>query len=297
MGILFTGAASQRSDLETVMMESLRERGFVEGRNLTITRRYADGERSKLAGYAREIAATNPDVIVTMCTPSTRAMVDQTATIPIVMAMISDPVGQRFVTSLARPGGNVTGTASLFDEILPKMLETFAGVLPPKAQVAVLHNAANSAHPRLWKIAQDAARGLKLRLKRYDVENPAGIAPALESIARDRQAGLFVLPDDPMLSGQRAAISDFSVRHRIAVLASTKEWAESGATMAYGESWADGYRQAGLYADRILRGAKPESLPVSQPTKIELTVNAKTARAIGVSVPAQLLMRADKVIE
>ena len=152
MGILFAGAATQREGLEEALMGTLRERGYVEGRNLTVTRRYAEGDYTRLAAYAREIESMKPDVVVTMCSPSTRAMSQATSRIPIVMTMISDPVGQKLVKSLARPGGNLTGTAAQYEETVPKMFEAFAEVVPKQARVAVLVHARNPVHDRLWAI-------------------------------------------------------------------------------------------------------------------------------------------------
>ena len=297
MGILFAGSAAQRSSLEDVLFDSLRQQGYVEGRNLQVTRRYAAGDYNRLAGYARELESMKPDVVVTMCTPSTRAMSQASSGIPIVMTMIADPVGQHLIASLARPGGNLTGTASMQEELIPKMLEAFAAVVPPQGRIAVLYNTSNSIHARLWAAAEAGAGPLKLRVKRYDVAGPDTVPEALKAIARDKQQGVFVLPDDPMLTGQRAAIVEFGVRQRIPTLHATSEFVDAGGLMAYGQSFADGYRVAAGYVDQILKGTKPENMPVAQPTKFDLSVNVKVAREIGVEIPQALLMRADKIVE
>jgi putative ABC transport system substrate-binding protein len=297
MGILFGGRELQRSSLERTLLETLRSRGFVEGRNLVITRRYAEGDAARLAVYAKEIEATNPEVVVTMCTPSTRAMSAASTSIPIVMGMVSDPVGQKLVASLARPGGNVTGTANLYEDVVPKMLELFAGVLPKEAQVAVLVNPGNVAHQRLWPIAENASRVLRLTLRRYEVAGPAATLGVLQSVLSDRPQGIFVLPDDPMLGGRTSTISEFAILHRVPTLYHAREQVEDGGLLAYGMSFADGYMLAGRYVDRILKGAKPEQLPVEQPTRLELSVNMKTAAAIGLPIPPVLLLRADRVID
>ena len=297
MGILFAGSANQRSVLETVLIGTLREQGYVEGRNLVVTRRYAAGDYGRLADYARELESMKPDVVVTMCTPSTRAMSQASSGIPIVMTMIADPVGQRLVASLAQPGGNLTGTASMQEELIPKMLENFAAVLPAQGRVAVLYNVKNPVHARLWSAAEESAGRVKLRVKRYDVVGKEAMPGVLDAIAHDRQDGIFILPDDPMLTELRTTIAEFGTRHRMPTLHATSEFVDSGGLMSYGQSFADGYRQAAGYVDRILKGTKPQSLPVAQPTKFDLSVNVKTAREMGMAIPQSVLMRADKVVE
>ena len=297
MGILYAGPAVARSAEERSLIDTLREKGFAEGRNLVITRRYADGNRALLGAYAKEIEAARPEVVVTMCTPSTRAMSQVSSSIPIVMGMVSDPVGQHLVASLARPGGNITGTANQYDEILPKMLEVLVSVLPKGARVGVLANPANVAHDRLWPIAEAAATVLQVQVQRYEVKDPAGTPAVLESMQQARVEAIFILPDDPVLSARRALISEFALQHRLPTLYSFREFAEAGGLMSYGTSLTEGYRQAGLYVNRILRGDRPERLPVSLPMEIELTINMKTARAIGVKIPEVLRLRAERVID
>ncbi|HMC15604.1 MAG TPA: ABC transporter substrate-binding protein [Albitalea sp.] len=297
IGVLYTGSQARISSAERVLFETLRDRGFVEGNNLIITRRYADGDMKRLVAYADEMATLKPEVVVTMCTPSTRAMSTASTSIPIVMGMISDPVGQQLVASLAHPGHNVTGSANLYEEVVPKMLEALAGVLPKEARVAALTNPANVAHQRLGPIAEAAAKRLHLDLRRYDVAGPADIPGVLESMAPNRTDAIIIFPDDPMLIGAGALINEFAMRYRLPTMYSQRELVESGGLLSYGTSFAEGYRQAGLYVERILKGAKPADLPVSQPTQIELTINMKTARTIGVTVPDALRVRADRLIE
>lgn len=297
LGILYTGRDIQRSAEERTFLETLRDKGFVEGRNLVVTRRYADGDVKRLGAYAKEIEAAKPEVVLTMCTPSTRAMSQASSSIPIVMGMVSDPVGQQLVASLARPGRNITGTANQYDEMLPKMLEVLASVLPKGARVGVLAHQTNVAHHRLWPIAEAAAKALQIRVQRYELKDPGATQAVLDSMLQERMDAIFVLPDDPVLSGRRALISEFALQNRLPTLYSAREFAESGGLMSYGTSLAEGYRQAGLYVNRILRGERPERLPVSLPMEIELTINMKTARAIGVKIPEVLRLRAERVIE
>ncbi len=279
MGILFAGSASQRSILETVLIGALRDQGYVEGRNLQVTRRYAGGDYDRLANYARELESMKPDVVVTMCTPSTRAMSQASSGIPIVMTMIADPVGQRLVASLAQPGGNLTGTASMQEELVPKMLENFAAVLPANGRVAVLYNVKNPVHSRLWAAAEESAGRVKLRVKRYDIANKEAMPGVLDSIAHDRQDGIFILPDDPMLTELRVSIAAFGTRNRMPTLHATSEFVDAGGLMSYGQSFADGYRQAAGYVDRILKGTKPQTLPVAQPPRCCPRLPARRPRA------------------
>jgi putative ABC transport system substrate-binding protein len=297
MGILFAGTRVQRDGYERLALEVLREKGFVEGRNLVITRRYADGDASRLPALAREIEASRPDVVLSMCTPSTRAMKEASATTPIVMGMVSDPVGQKLVDSLSRPGHNVTGTANQYDEVLPKMLEVLAAVLPPGARVAVLTNETNVAHGRLWPIAEEAGKHLRLTTRRFTVKDPAGVPAVLESMLPDQHQAIFVLPDDPMLSRASSTVSSFAIAHRMATLYSAREFTVAGGLLSYGTSFTEGYRSAATYVDRILRGDRPDRLPVSLPTQFELTINMKTARAIGVTIPETLKLRAERLVE
>jgi len=297
MGILYAGSQSRIDPLERIMVETLRDKGFVEGRNLVITRRYAEGDMKRLVAYANEIEAIEPEVVVTMCTPSTRAMSAASASIPIVMGMISDPVGQQLIASLARPGRNVTGSANLYEEVLPKMLEVLAGVLPKGARVAVLTNPANVAHNRLWPIVAETAKLLQVSVRRYDVTAPAAIPGVLESMLPNRTEAIFIFHDDPLFGVRGALINEFAMQHRLPTIHPTSAFAESGGLLSYGTSFVEGYRQTGIYVDRILKGVKPADLPVSQPTQVELTINMKTARAIGVTIPDVLRLRAEKVIE
>jgi len=297
MAILFAGSKVQRDSYERLALDILREKGFVEGRNLVITRRYADGDASKLPGLAREIEATRPDVVLSMCTPSTRAMKEASATTPIVMGMVSDPVGQKLIDSLSRPGHNVTGTANQYDEVLPKMLEVLAAVLPAGARVAILTNESNVAHGRLWPIAEEAGKRLRLTTRRFVVKDPAGVPAALEAMLPDRQQAIFVLPDDPMLSRASSVVSSFAITHRMATLYSAREFTVAGGLLSYGTSFTEGYRLAATYVDRILRGDRPDQLPVSLPTQFELTINMKTARAIGVTIPETLKLSAERLVE
>lgn len=297
IGLLVTGWESTRGHLDKALMESLREQGYVEGRNLVVERRYADGEGARLRELARELEALKLDAVVTTCTPSTRLMKAETATTPIVMAAVSDPVGQGLVASLARPGGNITGTSSQVEDILPKMIEYFAAVLPKRAHVAVLADRRNQVHPRHWEQLQKPSAAADLRLSRYEIASSKEIDAVIDRAADEGARALFALPDHPLFIDHRARIIGAAGRHGMPSFFWAREFVEAGGLMSYGENLAGGFQRAGGYVNRIMRGAKPADLPVAQPTLFELAVNLRTAKALGITIPQAVLARAEIVIE
>jgi putative ABC transport system substrate-binding protein len=297
IGLLVTGWSDTRGHLDKALTEALREQGYVEGRNLVIERRYADGEPSRMRDMARELAELKLDAVVTTCTPSTRAMKSQTATTPIVMASVSDPVGQRLIASLAKPGANVTGTSSQAEDILPKMIEYFAAVLPRQASVAVLADRRNPVHARLWEQMLKPGAAADLRLVRYEIDNSREIDGAIDKAASEGAKGLFVLPDHPQFMDHRERIVAAADRNRMPGFYWAREFVEAGGLMSYGENLAGGWQRSAVYVGRIVRGMKPADLPVAQPTVFELVINLKTAKALGVAIPQAVLARADRVIE
>lgn len=299
VGFVLYGASGPRGHLEQAFLDGMRERGYIEGKNLVIERRFAEGNLDRLRQGASELAALKLDAIVATCSPSTNAVKQATATsgTPIVMASVSDPVRQGLIASLARPGGNITGRSSQADETLPKMLELFSAVLPKAARVAVLHNTGNPVHSRLWHELLQAGKGLDMTLVRVDVAGSKDFPAAFGTIARERLAALFVLPDDNMTMNTRARLVELATAHRIPTMYGPREFVEQGGLMSYGENYALSYRRTSGYVDKILAGAKPADLPVEQPTQFELVVNLKTARALGVTIPQSLLVRADQLIQ
>jgi len=297
IGILVTGGFAQRGHLEDALLEGLRAQGYVEGKNLVIERRYSEGVRERTPVYARELADMKLDAVVTTCTPSTRAAKQAIGSTPIVMAAVADPVGQRLIASLARPGANVTGLSSQAEDILPKMLELFAGVLPSGATVAVFGQGGSEVHPRMWRRLAPVAQALKLKLVKIEVANPAALAAAFDSARQEKADGLFFLPDEPMFLSQRVRISELSAKHRLPTFFGAREFVEDGGLMSYGENLRAAYRNAASYVTKLARGTKPGDLPVEQPTQFELVVNVKTAMALGIKVPQSILARADRVIE
>ena len=297
IGILVTGGYAQRGHLEQALLEGLRDQGYVEGRNLVIERRYADGRRERTPEFARELAAMKLDAVVTTCTPSTRAARQATASTPIVMAAVADPVGQRLIASLARPGANITGLSSQAEDILPKMMELFSGVLPKPATVAVFMQGGSDVHPRMWQQLAPIAQALKLELVKIHVANLADVPAAFDRALREKANALFVLPDEPMFTNGRAQIIELAARHRLPAFYGSRESVDDGGLMSYGENLRTAYRKAASYIHRLARGAEAGDLPVEQPTKFEFVINQKTAKALGITIPQSLLVRADHVIQ
>jgi putative ABC transport system substrate-binding protein len=297
IGILVTGSFAQRGHLEQALLEGLREQGYTEGKNLVIERRYADGRRARTPEFARELAAMKLDAVITTCTPSTRAAKQATASTPIIMAAVADPVGQRLIASLARPGANITGLSSQAEDILPKMMEFFSEVLPKPATVAVFLQGGSDVHPRMWQQLAPIARALDLKLVKIDVANPTDLPAAFDMALREKANALFVLPDEPMFLTGRASIVQLAARHRLPAFYGAREFVDDGGLMSYGENLRTAYRKAASYVNRLARGAKAGDLPVEQPTKFEFVINLKTAKVLGITIPQSLLVRADHVIQ
>lgn len=299
IGILVGGSTAERGHLEQALLQGLREQGFVEGKNLVLERRYADGHNERVPEFARELAAMKLDAVVTTCTPSTRAAQQATGSTPIVMAAVADPVGQNLIASLARPGANITGLSSQAEDIMPKMLELFASVLPRPTTVAVLSDARSDVHPRMWQALVPVAQTLGLKLVKIDVPRPGDVhlPVAFETALREKAGAIFVLPDEPLFLTRRAEIVALAARHGLPAFYGAREFVDDGGLMSYGESLRAAYRNAASYISKVTRGAKPGEMPVAQPTRFELVINMKTAKALGVAIPQSVLLRADQVIE
>ena len=294
IGILSSGSLENRSSLEDATVEGLRERGYVEGKNLIIERRYSS---SKLKENADQLAGMGLDAIMTTCTPSTRIMKEATAATPIVMAAVSDPVRQGIISSLAKPGRNVTGTSSEAEDLLPKRLELLALVVPKSTPVAVLLNAANPVHALGWQRLVVAAQGMGIKLIKVELKGSDELNTAMETASRAQAAALFVMPDDPLMFNLRPQIVETAKKYRMPDVYWAREFVESGGLMSYGESLPSSYRATAAYIDKIKKGVSPGDLPVAQPTKFELVLNAKTAAALGLTIQQSLLLRADDVIQ
>ncbi len=296
VAILLSGFEPYYVSHNEAFIAGLRELGYVEGKNLTIDRRYARLRGNQMPALARELVGLRPDVIVTACTGSTRAVMRATQQIPIVMVSVADPVGQGFVHNLAQPGNNVTGRSSQSRDLMPKMLELLHAAVPKATRIAVLVNTFNTAHEALWSDMQAAARPLGITPVRAEVNGPDGLDAMLDDLKQIAAGGLLVLADDPMTYNLRRQVIDAANQRKLPVLYGHREFVTDGGFMSYGESFQDSYRRVGTYVDKLARGANPAQLPIEQPTRFQLVINLKTASLIGITPPKSLLLRADELI-
>ena len=275
----------------------LRDLGYVEGKNITIEFRRAEGRYEELAAFAKELVQLKPDVIVAAATPAVQAAQRATRTIPIVMLLTGDPVRAGFISSLARPGGNITGLTNLNVDVSSKYLELLRAAVPKLARVAVLVNPANAVHkPVFLRNIQAAASGTGASTLPLEASTAGQIEAAFAAMTRDRADAVIVLPDG-LFFAQSAHVAQLAAKSRLPTMFAYREFVEAGGLMSYGQNNVDQFRRAATYVDKILKGARPEELPVEQPTKIELVINLRTARTIGLALPQDLLLRADKVLE
>jgi putative tryptophan/tyrosine transport system substrate-binding protein len=278
------------------LREGLRDLGYVEGQNLTIESRWAEGQYGRLPDLAAELVRLKVDVIVTYAPPAIQAAKQATGTIPIVMAGIVDPVATGFVASLARPGGNITGLSLMAPELVGKQLEILKQAIRKVTRVAVLGNPANAGTSPQLRHAQEAARALKVRLQLLEARGPDDLDGAFAKMTKEG-AGAVVVLVDAMLIDQRTRVADLAAKHRLPSIYGLIEFVEAGGLLFYGAHDASRFRRAAMFVDKILKGAKPADLPIEQPTKFELVINRKTAKALGFTIPQSLLLRADQVIE
>jgi putative tryptophan/tyrosine transport system substrate-binding protein len=276
--------------------QGLRELGYVEGQNILVEYRMADGRLDRLPELAAELVRIKVDVIVTSGPASTQSAKAATTTIPIVMAQDADPVGNGFVTSLARPGGNITGLSSLYTELSGKQLEILQAIVPRLSRIAVLGQSTEAANTgQILKEVERAAGLLGIQVQYLDLHSEEDIEPALEA-ARKARAGAVLILGGPVAASHRVQLAELAARKRLPAIAQLGEFAEDGGLVTYGVSLIDLWRRAASYVDKILKGARPTDLPVEQPTRLELILNLKAARRIGLTIPAVLLARADRVI-
>jgi putative ABC transport system substrate-binding protein len=275
--------------------DALREMGYVEGRNLVVERRYAAFKYDRLPELAADLVRLKPDVIVTSGNPSIAALKHATTTVPVVMAWSVDPVGAGLITSLARPGGNITGTSlTPGPEFIAKQLETLNEAVPKLYRVGILRQTGRVGAET--GAIESAARKFAMTVMFADVRIPTDIEGAFAAMTRSR-AGAFLILGGSMTWTHRQQIADLAVQHRLPGIHLFREYAEAGLLLAYGASPVAQYRRAATYIDKILQGAKAADLPVEEPTKFELTINMKTAKALGLTIPPSLLARADQIIE
>ena len=276
--------------------QGLRELGYIEGKNIIIEWRSAEGKIERRSEIAGELVRLKVDVIVSAGPTVTRVVKEATSTIPIVMAQDPDPVGNGFVASLARPGGNITGLASLSTEISGKQIELLKEIVPKLSRVAVIGNSTNPGDAQALRETVLAAGSFDVYLRYLDVLDPKDLETTFRAAAKGRADALLVL-GNPALNAQRAQVVELAAKHRLPATYSRPEFIESGGLMYYGTSYNDLLRRAATYVDKILKGAKPADLPVEQPKKFEFIVNLKAAKQIGLTIPPNVLVRADRVIK
>jgi len=288
--------AHEYESMYDAFFEGLRDLGYIEGQNITIERRYAQGHPERFKEFASEMVELNADVIVTITTPAVLAIKSVTTIIPIVIPNAIDAVGAGLVASLDHPGGNVTGGTLLQAELSVKRLELLKEMVPGLSRGALLWNAGNPAYVRAWTQSQGPAQTLGVALQRYEVRGPTDFQAVFAAMAEQRPDALVVL-EDALTIEHRKEIVDFALQNNLPSSFFAKEAVEAGGLMSYGASWPDAFRRGATTVDKILKGAKPSDLPVEQPTKFELAINRKTAKALGLKVPVALLATADEVIE
>jgi putative tryptophan/tyrosine transport system substrate-binding protein len=296
IGFLGNSTAALEADLVGPFRDGLRDLGYEESRNVVIEYRWAEGNYDRFPALIAELVALKVDVIVTAGTPAALAVKNATASIPLVMVAVGDPVGTGLVASFARPGGNNTGLTSLAPELEGKRLELLREVVPKLSYIAVLWNPANAYMVTTEKEVQAAAKVLHMKVLSLGVRTPEELDTALATVLKEQPGALNVLADRLFLHN-RAHIVDFAAQHRLPGVHASRELVVAGGLMSYGPSYADMHRRAAIYVDKILKGAKPADLPVQAPTKFELVINLKTAKGLGLAVPPTLVALADEVIE
>jgi putative tryptophan/tyrosine transport system substrate-binding protein len=276
--------------------QGMRELGYFEGKNCVILRRFADGKYERLPSLAAELARSNVDVIVAGTSLSVQAAHQATATIPIVMVAVPDPVGEGFATSLSRPGANITGLSSIVTELSIKHLELLRTAVPKLSRVAVLINPLNPSDSLILEQIHGAAYARGVKVLPVEASSASQIVAAFGAMTRERAEALIVAADS-YFDVQRDQITKLAVSNRLPTIFSSREMTEAGGLMSYGQDLTEHYRRAATYVDKILKGAKPGNLPIEQPTVLEFVINRRTAKALGLTIPQELILRADKVIE
>jgi putative ABC transport system substrate-binding protein len=295
VGFLFYGAPGPSPELDA-FRQGLRDLGYIEGQNIIIEYRFANGQVGRLPELAAELVRLNLDVIVTPGTPASLAAKKATSRIPIVFAGVADAVGAGLVTTLARPGGNITGLTSISAELGGKRLELLKVVVPKSSRVAVLYNPADRSNVLVLKELQESSRALGLTLQPHAVRGPGEFEGAFAAMTRERVQTLFGAAG-ALTTEHRKPLVGLAAKSRIPAMWGERQFVEVGGLMSYAVNFYDEVRQAATYVNKILKGAKPADLPVEQPTKFELVINLKAAKALGLTIPQSLLQRADEVIQ
>ncbi len=296
IGFFYLGSREMALDRLRIFLEGMRELGYVERKNFVVELRFADGKYERIPGMSAELVGLKVDVIVANGTAVYRALQRATTTIPIVITTSADPVGEGFAASLARPGGNFTGLSTGNADIAPKYIELLKIAVPKLSRVAVLMNTTAVGHPGQLKIVRAAAQKAGMTVIAVDAHTPDEIEHAFKKLTQDRAEGVIVLADT-FFTQQTRQIAELALRNRLPSIVSTREQAAAGGFISYGADALEFFRRAASYVDKILKGAKPGDLPIELPTKFALVINRKSAKAIGLAVPRELLLRADEVIE
>jgi putative ABC transport system substrate-binding protein len=296
IGLLATTSPSVSAPWLQAFRLGLRDLGWVEGKNISIEYRYAEGRHDRFPDLAADLVGLKVDVIVVNVTPAALAAQKATRTIPIVMAAGGDPVATGLAESLARPGGNITGLSQMISELAGKRLELLTEIVPKLSRVAVLWNPQGVGSPLGWKEIQLPARQLGVQLHSLEARSPSDFDKALEEATRARAGAIFILPD-PVFATNLQRIAGLAAKSRLPSIFHVSEFADAGGLATYGPDRADMFRRAATFVDKILKGAKPADLPVEQPTRFELVINLKTAKAIGITIPQSIMLQATRVIE
>ena len=297
IGLLDYGASSPSSVARwKAFREQLRELGYVEGRNVIFEVQWADGQATRLPKLVAELVSLNVDVMVTVTSEAALAAKQATSSIPIVTATAADPILVGLVGSLARPGGNITGVFSLSIDLVGKRLELLKQLVPRVSRVAILRDPENRSSMLQASNVESPAKALGLVVQSVDVRDPSQLDGAFSAMSRAHVDAVILGVNTPFIA-RRRRIAELAVSHRLPMMTPTKEYAEAGALVSYGTDYPDQFRRAATYVDKILKGAKPADLPIEQPTKFELVINLKTAKALGLTIPQSLLLRADQVIQ
>ena len=296
IGYVSLGSMRSNGAFLDAFKDGLRELGYVDGRNIVIDVRWAGEAPGDLPRLAASLVKEQPNAIIGTCIPTTRAAKDATRTIPVVMSVDGDPVASGLVASLARPGGNVTGTSTLFEELIPKWVELLLTAVPRLRSVALLHNPYDLVDPFYAARAEEAAKAVGVNVSQFDAEAAEGLDRAFAKM-NDWGAGGVVVLTEAFFASEVQRIVSLANRYKLPAIYGFREFAQAGGLMSYGVSFRDYYKRVARYVDAVLKGSKPADLPVEQPARIELVINLKPAKALGLTIPQSLLLRADEVIQ
>lgn len=299
VGVLMPGTTAHSTAVLGPFRQGLHDLGYIEGQNLFIEQRNADWKPDRLPALAAELVGLKVDLIVAWSTPSARAVKQTTNSIPIIAAVMADPVGDELVASLARPGGNITGTTFLGPELVPKRLQLLRDIVPGLARVAALvhpHAYGEQTMANIVKDVEDSARSLGMQLQLAPADSPEEITGAFATMTKERTDAFIVMPS-PMLFGEHQRIVELAAKNRLPGMYQAREFVDAGGLISYGANLDDLFRQSAAYVDKILKGTKPAELPVERPTKFEMVINLKTARGLGLTINRDILLVADDVID